>query len=367
MPEYVHAWRELEGVDRKKELADLDFAVKLSIWPWPNLGAVSFTFDCESTYGGSKVDNGEIETINKLREVFDNVKIQSTFNIVGKFAKQNSAVIENLDNSNQDIAGHGYSHVYLDHLPVTEQEKEIKKTISVIKKIIGREIKGWRSPYGTFDKNTYTLLEKFNFEWGSNWGRSLWGDIPFRPIIGNRLFNIVEIPFDDNHFDAKVYNKYYIKPSQVELLYRNQIEEAIENNSLFVILNHPIVLADDKKRIDVIKNLVKFCKSKAIWVASCSQIAKRWILFKNTDLKIHSLKTREKSTDIELSIANRNNESLKNLALIIKNDSGIEETSSSSETLIMRGNLQRCNKALIKVPEISPNSEIDVTLQLKRK
>ena len=72
--------------------------------------------------------------------------------------------IQNLKKNNMHIGGHGFNHLKLGELNISEQTKEIKKTANFLNKIYGKKKEYVMCyPFGSYNKNTIKIL-KFNFK-----------------------------------------------------------------------------------------------------------------------------------------------------------------------------------------------------------
>lgn len=353
--------RGLEDLNRERAFLAKKIGVSVNPWPWPNISACVFTFDVEGTYGGGESFEGDSKYVPYLARTFEKNGLKSTFNIVGKMALEYPDIIAELVKCNQDVAGHGFSHKFLDDMTIGEQKKDIANTISAIEEASnGLRIVGWRSPYATFNKDTYKLLEEMGFKWTSCWGSSLWGTTPFHPIIAGKKYKLYEIPFDDNHFDAMMFFFHEAKSKQVELLWKTHIYQARATLSQYVLLNHPVNFAEDTKRLTIVENILKYALSfKDIWVASCGEIANRWSLLENIRYTVDWCKSRSKK-QLNVSIINNNNQSINDLSLIIETFEPLKDITIMDESPQIQINE---NTIIVKVPLLPPRSEqtIEIT------
>jgi peptidoglycan/xylan/chitin deacetylase (PgdA/CDA1 family) len=67
---------------------------------------------------------------------------------------------------------HGFNHVQLAGYPWKIQNSEITQAVNVYRNFFGKEPLGWRSPYLSFDDNTFHILALRNFKWDSSYKRS---------------------------------------------------------------------------------------------------------------------------------------------------------------------------------------------------
>ncbi len=106
-------------------------------------------------------------------------------------------------NSKITIAPHTDGHKKLSALSAAEAENEIAASIAAVKKISGREVKTFASPYGDYNAETIEILKKYNIE--------------FAVTTVNRAFNaaadnLLEIPRiivrRNNHPPGFIYKLY---------------------------------------------------------------------------------------------------------------------------------------------------------------
>jgi peptidoglycan/xylan/chitin deacetylase (PgdA/CDA1 family) len=356
MPEFVHAKRGLEGAKRIPLHINLN-TVSLGFSPWPNNSALALTFDCEGTYGGGKTIKGETELVPEFSEKFQNLGIQATFNFLGKIAYDHPEVLQFAKEKNQDIAGHGFSHCNLDGLSEKEQRSEIERTIAEIKNACGEKVIGFRAPYCTFDLTTYKLFEEYGIKWTSNFGRSLWGDFPFRVSLESKEFQIIDIPFDDIHFDAWIFKRHNIEFKQALLLYKNHIFTTKLKNGIFTLLAHPAGLALDRGRAEVILKLAEYAaKQKNLWVTSLNNIYKRWITLNNLSWHIRHKKESRNSSKYELVVENKNPSSLDDLVFIINHHKDIKSVKSNLMWMYDKDAIPQKRKILLRASTIKAHS-----------
>lgn len=356
--------RGLEDLDRKKEVLVHHLVVDLLPWPWPYRGAYSFTFDCEGTYGGGSSFKGETEIVPRLAQFFARNSLKATFNFLGKVAEEYGEAVRAVCQARQDIAGHGYSHRNLDGLSESEQESEIQRTVDAIGVASGKRIVGWRCPWGTYDRHTYEVLEQLDFKWASNWSRSMWGSLPFYPMLDGKTFKLVEIPFDDVHFDAQMYNKYQAAPDQVLPLWQNYMAEARRSNGLFVLLSHPVNLAEDIERVEVIEELVSSgILMGDVWICSCGELADRWEALRHVAIFVESMSESRNDFTARLTVENKSNRIFDDLTLLLICPKAIDDVTCEPETPVAVDSMLRDKRVYLKVPVMEVSS--GVSLEIK--
>ena len=354
--------RGLEDLDRDRHVVVHHLAVSLLPWPWPYRGAYSFTFDCEATYGGGSSFRGETEVVPQLAALFAQNGVKATFNFLGRVAEEHGEAVAAVQEAAQDIAGHGYAHRNLDGLPAAEQEAEIGRAIDAIGAACGQRIVGWRSPWGTYDRCTYEALERLGFKWASNWSRSMWGTSPFYPVFDRTNFRVVEIPFDDVHFDAQMYNKYHATPRQVFALWRNYMLEARRSNGLFVLLCHPVNLAEDMERVEVIERLLSFGLSMGdLWLCSCGELAARWEALRSVTVIVDSISEGRDTFRLRITVQNRSSRPLDDLTLLVLCRSPVGGIVCDPHQ--RAGSLCEHNRAYVRIPRVDETESVSLDIR----
>jgi peptidoglycan/xylan/chitin deacetylase (PgdA/CDA1 family) len=366
MVEIAMAKRGLESLKRESLSIFGSTSISLSPFPWPCVSGWSFTFDCEGTYGGGTSFRGETEVVPRLSKMFSKKGVQGTFNFLGKMAEEYPNILKLLVKDAQDIAGHGYSHQHLDGSSYNDQHLEIIKTIESIQEACGHRIRGWRSPYGTYDKTTYDILEEQKFLWTSNWSRSLWGSLPFYPVIEDHKYSLLEIPFDDVHFDAVMYRANNIPPKVVEQMWLNYARFIRRYKNLFVLLNHPVNLAEKEERELIIGSILQKLESLSdIWIASCEQITRRYELLSKIHIVVNQFKVSKKLTELSLTVKNRSNVQVDDLGVVYESPNRFTDSDSNADG-IARWSFNDLVRVNIRV-RIKANSERDILVLLKNK
>jgi len=350
---------------------DLNQGPKILPFCYPKISALVPTFDCEGRYGGGSSTRGESEVVPHIISLFNNLNCKGTFNFVGKTANEHEEVVKELDKSGNDIWGHGFSHVYLDDSR-TIQEREVRDTIDTISKITGKPCIGWRSPYGTFNLNLYKILLKNGIRFGSNWGNSTWGSMPFTPIINGEKIPIYELPFDDSHFDAMVYRKLNLSPNVVLSLYKSKLLASLNSLSIFTPLIHPVNLAEDREKLNMFIDFINYAKEKdEVWITSCSDILTIYESLKNYKISHCSLSQEKNSHEVKMRVMKLHNhvkntehniQRCKRISLVYKVKGAIEKVNYKGDHKII--NLSPY-ETILCIPFDCSKDEIELFFQIE--
>ena len=277
--------------------------------------ALLLTFDVEGNYGnGRGSEDLEISNYDRICNRLETNGIPATFNIVGKMVEDRGPdFIQRMLDGGSEIAPHGYVHdlnkrhggdkVYAGHYGPAENNMQINDGIQAIEKNIDSTVKGYRLPYGHFNEYSYDAMEGARLQWASHVGIDGYGTQPFQIGLGNKIYNLVEIPLDNQTFDWPIWmadektNKSFVDavraycrsrniqfvrtPQGGVAIWHQRMFEAIDNQSVFTLLCHPINLAVNNAvwrnpleqfLFPVIDLLGELNRTKEAWVCTCAQM-----------------------------------------------------------------------------------------------
>jgi len=285
--------------------------------------ALLLTFDVEGNYGNGKgSEDREIANYERICNRLKERGITATFNIVGKMVEdRGSEFVRSMLESGSEIAPHGYVHdlnkrhggdrVYAGDYGPAENKWQIDDGIRALETNISGRVNGYRIPYGHFNEYSYDAIENAGLQWTSHVGiddlihpDQGYGTQPFQIGLGDKIYELVEIPLDSQTFDWAIWmadektDKSFVEAVQAYCLSRNipftrtpqcglaiwrhRIFEAIENQSVFTLLCHPINLAVENADwgdaleqflFPVIDLLGELNRAKKAWVGTCAQMA----------------------------------------------------------------------------------------------
>lgn len=267
-------------------------------WPKGKKSAVMFTFDLDgdTTWenGNVGLPNGEKyikslsvgqygpkRCVDMILDKLDKYKVKATFFIPGLTVERYPEVVKKIDAAGHEIGHHGYAHERFAGKSTEEQIDIIEKSQSIFKKLIGREVTGFRTPSGDWAKNTPKLL----YERGFRYSSSMRGDDrPYRTVIDGKETDFIEIPtkWEVDDYVAMAYNLYPAEPSGQDRIscYKNVQEnfmKEFEGHHKYGLcisyMNHPQVIGSPG-RIQILEYLLKNISTREdVWVATGSEIA----------------------------------------------------------------------------------------------
>ena len=106
----------------------------------------------------SKFEPRVEENTQLILDLFDKYDVKATFFTLGYIGERFPNLIKEIQNKGHEIASHSYSHLDLRKFSEKEIEEDLKKSINVLEKITGNEIKGFRAPFFSLDKNSFRIM-----------------------------------------------------------------------------------------------------------------------------------------------------------------------------------------------------------------
>jgi hypothetical protein len=129
---------------------------------WPSSNNTMGRYRSESPEGTF------IEPLRNILRLFEREHVRSTFFVLGKIAEAFPEVVEEICDFGHEVASHGYFHVDLTKISLTEFEETEKKNRSRLAKITGEVPKGFRAPFFRINSSTISLLSKIGYVYDSS-------------------------------------------------------------------------------------------------------------------------------------------------------------------------------------------------------
>lgn len=143
-----------------------------------------------------------IRPLRNILNLFERHHVSSTFFVLGQIAEVFPEVVEEVYGLGHEVASHGYSHVDLTRISLSELEEMVKKSRGILARITGEVPVGFRAPFARINHAIISLLSKMGYVydssvvpslgipgWWSNYGASL---CPYRVSVGEKDF--FEVP-----------------------------------------------------------------------------------------------------------------------------------------------------------------------------
>ena len=242
--------------------------------------AVLMTYDVEGTYGNGQGDMAaEIANYFRMADKLESLGVKCTFNIVGSMAvEQGPDFVKRLHDAGSEVASHGHwhempgdtAHTYHGQRGYEENLESVRRSLDALERIIGQRPTGMRIPYGHFNEHTYDAMAAEGVQWTSNVNMEnlsdptqAYGPVPFRPELGGKRYDFIEIPVDSQTYDWSIWvaddnNAAFIErvnafctssgipfertPKGALAIWRERIRQTVESGTVFTLLCHPINL-----------------------------------------------------------------------------------------------------------------------------
>lgn len=139
-----------------------------------------------------------IKPLRDILNLFEKHHVSSTFFVLGEIAQIFPEVIEEIYDLGHEVASHGYSHIDLTKISLTDFEEMERKTCKILEKIAGETPIGFRAPFSRVNPAIISLLSEIGYVydssvvpsvgipgWWNNYGASL---CPYPVNVGEREF-----------------------------------------------------------------------------------------------------------------------------------------------------------------------------------
>jgi peptidoglycan-N-acetylglucosamine deacetylase len=107
----------------------------------------------------SKFESRIEENTHVILDLFDKYDVKATFFTLGYIGEQFPELVKEISKKGHEIASHSYSHLDLRKHTKENVEKDLVKSINILEKIVGKEIKGFRAPFFSLDQNSFWAME----------------------------------------------------------------------------------------------------------------------------------------------------------------------------------------------------------------
>ncbi len=87
-----------------------------------------------------------VQNTNKVLDILSETNTRATFFVLGYVAEHFPELVKSIKAKNHEVATHTYSHTPITRQTPLEFEKDLSKSISILEKITGDKIFGFRAP-----------------------------------------------------------------------------------------------------------------------------------------------------------------------------------------------------------------------------
>lgn len=217
--------------------------------PWPGEArcAVAITVDMDGD--GNEAGIGEAPLgihsmgryaarrgVPRFLDMFQRHGIPGTFFIPGYDCKQSPDLIRRIAEEGHEVGSHGYMHEGFMMTP-EEEERRLRLTHDLITDAIGKEPRGWRSPYGQKTRHTMRVLQSMGYVYDSSDKDT---DTPYLFGIDGSQERMVEIPNNTPILsDTSWYQDARTAPSDVAREWCDEFDSVYADHGFFILTFHP--------------------------------------------------------------------------------------------------------------------------------
>lgn len=108
------------------------------------------------------------DNVSRLLELLDEYDARATFFVLGWVAERAPGMVEEIAARGHEIASHGYGHQLLYELTRDEAREDIRRSVSVLEKVTGQSIRGYRAPSFSITDWGTDVLTDLGFEYDSS-------------------------------------------------------------------------------------------------------------------------------------------------------------------------------------------------------
>lgn len=103
-----------------------------------------------------------VEKMDRMLDVFKKHKANATLFVTGEVLEKYPDLVKKWA-KDYEIGCHGYQHITLDKLNLSEREKQVREFIELYKGIFKNSPKGFRAPRNVIDNEQFLILKKYGF------------------------------------------------------------------------------------------------------------------------------------------------------------------------------------------------------------
>ena len=106
-----------------------------------------------------KYESRVIKNTHVILDLFEKYDVKATFFVLGYIAEKFPGMIKKISELGHEIASHSYDHIDLRKVSKKQFEDDFLKSVSIIEKITGKKVEGFRAPFFSIDKNNSWVFE----------------------------------------------------------------------------------------------------------------------------------------------------------------------------------------------------------------
>lgn len=212
----------------------------------------------------------------RILDLLDRYGLKTTFFVPGLVIDQREALMEEILKRGHEIAHHSYSHRWILTLTPDEEREEMVKGIASIKRVTGRNPRGWRSPAAELSAISMPLLVEFGFDYSSNFFDD---DSPYLHNVQGKQTKIVELPFRWVLDDAPFFQYSIVlpgrtmqAPSAMLEAWMSEFDVLYAEDRMMMIGMHPQLIGQPS-RLKALEGLIQHAlKHPNVWIGRCDEM-----------------------------------------------------------------------------------------------
>ncbi|MEI7812003.1 MAG: hypothetical protein WCJ01_06195 [Ignavibacteria bacterium] len=319
---------------------------------WLTYAPTGFIKDWPGTYEAAAVItptlNESINNIHNLLPILKSENVPATFLVDPAIVEDSKSLVENLNYYGEiaSIVDMGYLtsvndtvNKLLDYNSQLVHFNQARKSFSNVPKIQNR---GVAPLYGLYDENSIQALVAAGYDYvftDSLTDRS----VPKTIIRGEkRIVSFTKTARDD----YEIVRDYGLTNREFQLYtYEEDVDRLIFEHGLYVLKLHTDYQCQPQY-VDVVRDLIRYMKSKKIWIASASEIKNWWLLRSNVEIITESRSSRR----IVVEVSNPGKKTVEDIVVQINLNKEIKNIHVSSDifgTKVPQYNFDSKNQILI--------------------
>lgn len=224
------------------------------LWYYPNQMQSAFTFRVDTDFGPAK-------TLQATLDLEDKTNFKFTYFI-------NTKVHPILTDNIRDFQIHCYEHeVYKDY---QKNYDNINKARTILEKSGIKPI-GFVSPYGLWNENLAKAIEDNHLKYSSEFSLA-YDDLPFFPMIENRLSNVLQIPIHPICIGRLLHAG--LNKEQCLDYYKRYFQKQLQTSEPIFIYDHPHRIGQFPDTFYKILELAK--RLPDIWLTNMTEFYHWW-------------------------------------------------------------------------------------------
>lgn len=260
--------------------------------PWPDgkIAALTIGFDLDAdtvwwddpaaakgkpgpvSYGryGPKV------ALPKILELLDRHRIRATFFVPAWVAETYPQSVRAIVAAGHEVGAHGVRHESPASLSAEEEERVLRTSRSVLEKLTGSRLLGYRAPSWALSDATLELVAREGFLYSSN---LMDADLPY---VHEKPAGLVELPVswvldDAAHFwfGEGSWDKSIVSAASVLQIWKEDFEAVYEQGGYFNLTLHPQFIGRPA-RLKMLDEFLRWVQGfPAVWIATGEEVARR--------------------------------------------------------------------------------------------